>query len=45
MDLAESLASTNAHMKDVTTLMQQDLDPKVRTLVVQPVVNLLIAGD
>jgi hypothetical protein len=43
MDIAQLLVSTDTHMKNVMTLIQQDLDPKVRTIVLQPVLDLLIS--
>ncbi len=43
MEVAQLLVDANAHMKNVTMLIQQDLDPKVRGIVMQPVVDLLIS--
>jgi sRNA-binding protein len=43
MDLEELLASINKHLKNTETLLRSDLDPKLRTMVVQPVLQLLIS--
>ncbi len=44
MDLETLLASTNAHMKSATLLLQNtDLDPKLRPVVVRPVLELLLS--